>query len=458
MPAREANDSTPALDLREENLSRVVWQLAWPAVLTMMLQFLNGVVDMFFVGRLGPAAQAAVGLGSQVVMLLMAAAFAVTTGATAIVARYVGAGDRRMAADTARQALLLAAVAGMLVSVPLWILRRPVLVAMGGAPDVVAHGDGYLFVTLAATVPYFLLLTLIAVFQGLGDLRTPLAIMLVVNGLNILGDWVLIGGWGPVPPLGVLGAGIASAGARVVGMALALGWLARTGLWRVAQPHWRPSRAWFARLLRVGNPAALQSVLRTLAHTGYIRLLADSVDGTAAVAALFIGIRAEGLGYMPAVAYGRAATTLIGQSLGAGRPDRAERSGWLCTWQSMAIMAVFSALFYLLAEPIARWFSRDAQVVALSASYLRVNALGELFLAFSIVLGGALQGAGDTRFQAAASVVTMWALRLPLTWWFCARLGYGAVAAWWIMAATTAIHGLLVLGWWRRGQWKTQEV
>jgi len=161
---------------------------------------------------------------------------------------------------------------------------------------------------------------------------------------------------------------------------------------------------------------------------------------------------------MPGVAYGRAATTLVGQSLGAGRPDRAERSGWLCTWQAMAVILAMSALFFLLAPVIAGWFTQDARVAALTASYLRVNALGEPFLALSIVLGGALQGAGDTRFAAVASILTMWVVRLPLTHWLCLTLGLGATAAWWVMSATMALQGLMIAAWFRRGAWKSIEV
>jgi len=153
-----------------------------------------------------------------------------------------------------------------------------------------------------------------------------------------------------------------------------------------------------------------------------------------------------------------AATTLVGQNLGAGRPDRAERSGWLCTWQGLAIMSAMSALFYLFAPGIAGLFTQDAWVAALVTSYLRINAIGEPFLAFSIVLGGALQGAGDTRFAALVSILTMWLLRLPLTHWLCLTLGLGASAAWWVMAATTAVQGLLIAWWFRRGQWKTVQV
>jgi Na+-driven multidrug efflux pump len=161
---------------------------------------------------------------------------------------------------------------------------------------------------------------------------------------------------------------------------------------------------------------------------------------------------------MPGVAYGRAATTLVGQSLGAGRPDRAERSGWLCTWQAMAVIVAMSVLFYVLAPTIAGWFSTDPQVIELSTSYLRVNALGEPFLAFTIVLGSALQGAGDTRFNALVSVLTMWLLRLPATYWLCLPMGYGAVAAWWTMAGSTALQGLLIAAWYRAGRWKSVEV
>jgi putative MATE family efflux protein len=441
-----------------ENLSHAVWRLAWPAVLTMLLQFVNGLVDMFFVGWLGPAAQAAVGMGGQVVMLLMAASMAVTTGAAAIVARHAGAGDREGAAQAAAQALGLTLLLSLFLGAGIWVGREPVLRAMQAAPEVLGPGTRYLAVTAVATPAYFLLLTLIAVFQGLGDMRTPLAIMTVVNGANIAGDAVLILGWGPFPALGVTGAALASSCSRAAGALLALLWLGRTGLWRAGQPSFRPRRAWMARLLKIGVPAAVQSLLRGLGGTTYTGLLARTPEGTAAVAALFIGLRAEGLGYMPGVAYGRAATTLVGQSLGAGRPERAERSGWLCAWQSMAIILVMSGLFFLLAPVIAGWFTRDARVAALAASYLRVNALGEPFLAFSIVLGGALQGAGDTRFAAVVSILTMWVIRLPLTHFLCFTLGYGATAAWWVMSATMAAQGVLIAAWFRRGGWKSIQV
>jgi putative MATE family efflux protein len=448
----------PGPSLVQENLSRAVWRLAWPAVLTMLLQFVNGLVDMFFVGWLGPAAQAAVGMGGQVVMLLLAASMAVTTGATAIVARHAGAGDQAGAAQAAAQALGLTVICSLVLGAALWAGREPVLRLMQAAPEVIGPGARYLAITAFATPFYFTLLTLIAVFQGLGDMRTPLAIMTVVNGATILGDAVLIPGWGPAPALGVTGAALASSLARAAGAALALVWLARTGLWAAAGIEWRPRREWMARLLRIGVPAAVQSLLRGLGHTAYTGVLARTPEGTAAVAALFIGVRAEGLGYMPGIAYGRAATTLVGQSLGAGRPERAERSGWLCTWQALAIMLVMSVLFFLLAPVIAGWFTRDPQVAALATSYLRINALGEPFLAFAIVLGGALQGAGDTRFAAIASILTMWVIRLPLTHWLCLTLGLGATAAWWVMSVTMALQGVMIAAWFRRGHWKSIQV
>lgn len=442
----------------EEHLPTVVWQLAWPSVLTMLLQLLNGLVDMFFVGKLGPAAQAAVGMGSQMVILLMAAAMAVTTGATAIVARYAGAGEPHEAGTAAKQALMLAVFIAAAVGLPVGFLRGPVLVAMGAAPEVLGPGKVYLTLTLLAVVPYFALLTLIAVFQGYGDMRTPLAIMAAVNGLNIALDSLLIRGVGPLPGLGIAGAGLASSTARTVGAFLGAALLVRTAAWKTAPAGWRPRREWFARILRIGNPAALQALLRSLGATSYTRILADSPQGTAAVAALFIGLRAEGFGYMPGVAYSRAAATLVGHSLGAGRPDRAERSGWLCTWQALGLMLIPSAGFYFLSHWLAGWFTSDDHVLALAASYLRVNALSEPFLAFAIVLGGALQGAGDTRYQAVVSVLTMWVLRLPLTWWFCLRWGYGAEAAWWVMAGTTVVQALLIAAWWQRGRWKSMQV
>ena len=269
--------ATPSDHLTEENLSHVVWRLAWPSVLTMLLQFANGLVDMFFVGRLGPAAQATVGMGGQVVMMLLSLSMAVTTGATAIVARYVGASDRAGAAEAARQALLLSALLSLLIGLPLWLMRRTVLGWMGAAPEVLPDGTAYLAITTLAITPYFLLLTYIAVFQALGDMRTPLAIMVVVNGSNILLDALLIGGWGPVSALGVRGAAIASSSARVAGALLAAFWLARRGFWLSAAAEWQPPMEWAVRILRIGMPAALQAALRSIGAVSYTHLTLPTI-------------------------------------------------------------------------------------------------------------------------------------------------------------------------------------
>ncbi len=430
-----------------------MWQLAAPAVVTMLLQFVGGLADMYFVGRLGPAAQACVGMGGHVALLLMAGSMAVTTGAVAVMARHEGARERTSVVRTAQQCMLLSAVLALVAGAIVYALRREILGWLGADQEVIRAGEQYLVFQALGTLPQFTLLACTAILQSLGDLRTPLRIVAVVTAVNVLLDAVLVAGGAGIPAFGVVGAGMASASSRMAGALAAMALLARSGFWSGA-PQWRVDlRQWY-RILRIGYPTALQNVLRNLAFAGYTQILATSPQGTSAVAALFVGIRAEGLGYMPGVAYGRAASTLVGQSLGAGLPERARQFGWVCTWQALAVMSAFSALFYAAAHPIAAMFSQDPRVVELAASYLRINALAEPTLAFSIVLGGALQGAGDTRFQALVSVLCMWIVRLPATWWLMSRLGYDADAAWWTMAGSTAIQAVLIVWRVRRGAWQ----
>jgi Na+-driven multidrug efflux pump len=210
--------------------------------------------------------------------------------------------------------------------------------------------------------------------------------------------------------------------------------------------------------LRIGWPAAGQHLIRTLGGMSFTVILAHTPDRDAAVAALTAGIRIEGLAFMPGIAFGIAASTMVGQNLGARQPDRAARSGWVCAQQGALVMALVGLMLWLLAEPIARVFTQDERVVHLVVYFLRINAVAEPMLGAGMVLSGALQGAGETVLPAVATVVTTWVLRLPITWWLCLGMGYDAVAAWYVMAGSTVAQGILLITWFARGRWKEKEV
>jgi putative MATE family efflux protein len=215
---------------------------------------------------------------------------------------------------------------------------------------------------------------------------------------------------------------------------------------------------WAKRIVNIGAPASLQALLRISSMLGYTRILAATAEGTAALAALPIGLTAESIAFMPGLGYSMAATALVGQSLGAKRTDVASRYAWMATAQACVIMTIMGIVFYVFAYPFARWFTRDALVIEVAAGYLRINAYSEPFLALAMVLSGAFQGAGDTRTPTWITFVSMWLVRLPLAYLLALTLGYQTLGAWWAMAASVMLSGVLTAVLFRRGNWKRIKV
>lgn len=433
--------------------------LAWPTVASMMLMHTTMVANLCFVGRLGQQALSAAGVGTLTVMILFSVAMAVTTGTVALIARFVGARDPTQAAEAAKQSILLTVVVSTAVAVPLYLVRLPLVQALGVSPGAARTAAAFLAIALAATPVHFLLMTQVHIYRAVGDVITPLKVMVVVNALNVLGDYLLIWGIGPFPRLGVPGAAVTLAIVWTLGSGLMAQTLRHIPIWPHRTPGWRPSGAWFLRILRIGWPAAVQNLIRSVGAMSFIFILAHTPARDAAVGALTAGIRIEGLAWMPGIAFGIAASTMVGQNLGAKQPRRAAQSGWVCAQQAAMLMAVVGVLLWLVAEPVAQVVApHEPEVIRLVTAYLKINAWAEPLLGVGMVLSGALQGAGDTVSPAVATVVGTWVLRLPITWWLCLGLGHDAIAAWWVMAAGTVAQAIMLIIWFRIGRWKRKEV
>lgn len=452
-------EQPPVNLLTDGSVWRAVWFLAWPTVLTNVLQTTYGFVDMIFVGRIGPTAIAAVGFGQVVLFLQFSGLIGVSVGTTALVARFYGANTRAEADHATRQSIILAVIGSVLTAAPLILLSQPILRLLNAQPDVLPLSSGYLNIILYSSPLLFVLVIITGAFRGAGDVRTPLYIMAVATVINIFGDWLLIFGIGPFPRLGVSGAAWATVISRAVAVALALRYLARSPLAGSLGAGWCPDYHWFGRILRIGVPAAVQALLRTVGFSVYYGIIGRTVEGTAAVAALTVGVQAESLAFMPGFAFSIAATSMVGQNLGANQPRRAEHSGWVSAGQGALIMGLMGAAFFVYAEQFARLFTDAPEVVALAALYLKINAISEPFLALGMILTGALQGAGETRLPAVITFISMWLIRIPLTWLLAlSPMGFGAVGGWVGMAATTIIGGLLTTAYFKWGSWRGVQV
>ena len=371
--SRNANGTAFQAPLWESgrDIHAAVWKIAWPSVLTMLLQTFNGLMDTLFVGHLPHARQAlaATGIGGQVVFLLIALAMGVSVGTTALVARFTGANNHEDRLRAAGQSLTLSFMISVGVGL-LFYWGRDTIVGwmLTGQTDAETMRlcSQFLGIALWATVPMFIMNVLMGAFRGLGDTRTPMLVQSIAIATHICCNWLLIYGHFGLPALGVRGAATA----------LTISICVSATLYLVTLKMWSPLGAalslrymafhsaaqWYGRILRIGLPASIQAVVRSLAMMSFTGLLARTVEGSSAVAAMSIGVRAEALAYMPGFGYSVAASALVGQCLGAKDTRRAERSAWAATTQAMLVMAFVGLCFYLFSEPLAGLFTSDPGV------------------------------------------------------------------------------------------------
>ena len=444
-------------DYTEGPLGRAVFLLAVPMVLEMAMESVFGIVDVFFVGRLGADAVAAVGLTESLLTVVYSIALGLSMATTALVARRIGEKDGEDAARTAVQAIVL----GVAVSVPFAVVgilgAREVLALMGAPPSVIEAGSGYAAWMLGGSVSILLLFLVNAVFRGAGDATVAMRSLWLANGINIVLDPCLIFGLGPFPELGVAGAGLATVIGRSVGVAYQLRALGRSGRHlRVGRRHIVFDGALALRLLRLSLGGTGQFLIGTASWLGLVRILTPF--GAVALAGYTIALRVVVVALLPAWGLSNAVATLVGQNLGARKPERAERSVWIAGLYNMAFLLGVMALFLWKAEPIVALFSADPEVQRMGALCLRVVSYGYAFYAWGMVLVQAFNGAGDTVTPTWINLGCYWLFQIPLALGLAQALGYGPLGV--FLAITLAESLLAVVGLvvFRRGAWKARSV
>lgn len=446
---------------------RRMFSLALPAVGEQLLNTMVGLADVFLVGNLAPrtaallgydsaAALTAAGLGNQFSWIMMVLFMAVGIGATALVARAVGARDETSLGRIVRQVALL----GMLVGVTataLGLLGAELFLAVLNAPqETRAIGAGYIRITALTFLPTALLLAITACLRGAGDTRTPLLLMLVVNTLNIAVTWLLVNGHLSLPALGVTGAAIGTTLARGLGGIAAVALLLRghAGLRLVLD--WRLDPEMLRRLVRVGLPTAGEQFIFQAALLIFVRFVTNL--GTTAYAAHNITITIESVSFLPGMGYAAATGALVGQALGARRPDEAERSAYEGLFQGGLMMSILGGFIVLFPAQLVALFTNDPMVVAAATPPLRAAGLVQPALAVSFILLGALRGAGDTRWPLYSRLLTTWVVRLPLTFVVVGWLGGGLPGVWLAMCTDFTLQAIMVLWRFSSGKWKKIEV
>jgi len=429
-----------------------------------VLATLTQVVDMVMVGRLGAAAIAAVGLSFQPFWLIQGFFMGLSAGTTALVARFTGAGELREAERVTHQSLLLAVALSVFFAALTVPFTRPIVALMGAEPDVLELGVAYLLYLIPGMFFLMVATVMSGALRGAGDTRTPMYVNVAINLLNIVLCYAFIFGKLGAPAMGVVGAGLATTLARTAGalVLLALMFAHRTVVgfnlreFRPLRTFLRPDPEVVARIFRVGLPAALERLLNSLGQVLYTRVVASL--GTVAFAAHELALNVESLSYMPGLGFSVAATTMVGQNLGAGRPDRAEADGWECNRMGLWVMGSMGALFFAFPAFLLRLYTPDPAVVAAGVVALRIVAFTELPEAVGFVLSGALRGAGDTKTVLWVTGLGMWAVRLGSSLVFVLGLGWGLAGAWVGMFLDWVVRAIYLTLRFRSGSWKEVRV
>ncbi|MEP6574473.1 MAG: MATE family efflux transporter [Gemmatimonadota bacterium] len=443
-PQHPATSTQQSLLTTDAPLLPVVLRLALPAVGTTLLQVLFNIVDTFWVGRtLGPAALAGVSTAGYALWIIISVGELVGIGLTAVASRRHGEGNAESAAVATGTALTLSALLGVLVSATGLGLIGPLFRLMHTPPEVTAMGTRFLTVQVLGAVLIYGYFAIDAGFRSGGDTRTPFVILGISVLLNLLLDPVMILGLGPVPRMGVYGAALATVLTRGFGFLAGFVVLARRRGVRLA---FDPAIAW--RIIVVGLPVMLAGFL----FSGIYILLVPTVRafGVPALAALGVGHKIEGLSYMMSVGFGLAAATLVGQNLGAGKPERARRAGWVTALVAAVPTLLLGVLFACIPRTLAGIFTTDPATIADAALYLRFASLVQVALAFEEVLFASLSGAGYT-FWPMIWVAVLSAIRIPLA--PLVALRWGLAGIWALLAVTALGRGVSMAMLWKFARW-----
>src|SRR5438132_5508361 len=438
-------------------IGRAIFLLAIPMVLEMAMESIFAVTDVFFVGRLGPDAVATVGLTESMLTVVYALAMGLGIGTTAVVARRIGEKDREGAATAAVQAIVIG-IAGAVVLGWFGVAFAPRLLAlMGASPDVLRIGSGYTRVMLGGEATLVVIFVVNAVFRGAGDAAIAMRVLWLANAINIVLGPCLIFGVGPFPQLGVSGAAIATTIGRGTGVLYQL-----YRLWRgdgrvvIRRARLKLQPAVMRTMLRLSGTGTLQVLIGTASWIGLVRIV--SSFGSDAVAGYTIAIRIIVFALLPSWGLANAAATLVGQGLGAGNPDRAERAGWRAGVYNMLFLGTVGALFVALAGPIVSVFTRDPAVAPIAELCLRTISYGFLLYAYGMVITQSFNGAGDTWTPTWINVGCFWLWEIPLAYLLARHAGLGprgVALAVTIAFSTVAVVSAVIF---RRGRWKVRMV
>jgi putative MATE family efflux protein len=444
-------------DFTEGSLSRGIALLAIPTMLEMGMESTFGLVDAFWVARLGSDAIAVVGLTESLIVLIFSIAMGLSVAATATVARRIGEKDPEGAAIASVQAIGCGIAISLAAGIGGALFASRLLGLMGAEPSVIHTGSRYTAVLLGGNASIILLFLINGVFRGSGDAVTAMRTLWLANLINIVLDPCFIYGYAGFPKLGVMGAAVATTTGRSIGVLYQL-WMLFGGKGRVAvrRRHLRIDWPVLHRLLQVSRTSMVQYFVAMASWVSLARI--NATFGSVATAGYTLAIRIIMFGILPSWGICSAAATLVGQNLGARRPERSEHAVWLAGSYNMAFLSMVGIVFFFGARLIVERFTSQPEVAAIAIQCLKYVSLGYPFYAWGMIMEQAFNGAGDTATPTWINLFCYWTLQIPLAWSLAHGLGLGPRGVYFAICSAESVLAVVSVVLFRRGRWKEVRI
>jgi len=448
-----------ATNLTSGKLWVTIWHLSWPMFLIMIFNFLVGFTDVYVAGLINPEVQAAIGFITQLYFLLIIVANAISIGTVALISRAIGSENIPRALDNAKQSLIFGVLIAIGLTITVLTFYREIISTAGFPIKIREIAETFLRVFAFALGPNYILIISNAIFRAAGEVKKPLLTMFVVSLSNIIGDFVLVFGISPFPKMGYPGIALSTAISASIGMGINLVLLSLSRWSTLYRRPWSISASTFKKIASLGWPAALLQIAWNAGSIVLYNILGRLKDESImALASITNGLRIEAIIFLPAFALNMAASVLVGQNLGAGNANRAAKVGWEIASIGVVLLSLIAIVIFIWAEYFASFLAKEAAVLEETTRYLRINMVSEPFMALALILGGGLQGAGDTKGTMWVIIISMWFIRLPLAFFLALILDYGAIGVWVAMVTSMVFQGLLMARHFHRGRWKELEV
>ena len=444
-------------DFTTTSLGKAIFLLAVPMILEMMMESVFAVVDIFFVSRLGSDAVATVGITESVMTIVYAVGIGLSTATTAIVSRRVGEKEPRKAGNAAFQAMLVGAVFSFIVAIPGLVFAKEFLLLMGAGEQMAEGGYYYPMVMFGSNLVIMLLFIINAVFRSSGDAAISMRVLWLANIINLILDPLLIFGWGPFPALGIKGAAIATTIGRGIAVLYQFFLLFKgNGRIHLDIRNLSVRLKVMLKLLRLSVGGIFQYLIATSSWIILVRMI--SVFGPEVLAGYTIAIRIIIFALLPSWGLANAAATLVGQNLGAGKPDRAERSVWITGSANVVMMSLVCILILFIPQKLVSLFIEDPLVIQSGVTTLQWMGTGFIFYALGMVVVQGFNGSGDTLTPTKINIVCFWLVEIPLAYLFAIQLNYGLAGVCLSIVLSESLLTIIGISIFRKGKWKLQKL